>query len=988
MAEKARGQVTIAAVSDGVGIASSSVSYARSASYKSAPTSGWQSSPPQLTDAYPYLWTRTVLTLTDGTQQTAYSVSYKGEKGDGTYIYTAYATDVTDLDADGYTSKEPEGFSLTWFSGAVWMGVCVSDVSTQDNDYTNYAWSKIKGEQGDPGGKGDPGEKGADAVTLVATPGAVTFDTDENGSLSGASAQKVLITYSQGSLTGQVGLTIKSVTATGFTATPAFSGRVVTIDPTKIATQTVTVDGEEKAIARTQASVTVMAVTDGGTAWVTIPVSVNVAAYWGSVEQSNAELRSQYTSLNTKVGTLDSDYAELEQRTSVIEQTSEEISMKVYEPQTVRKNVLAGSAFRRHGDGGFDWTTPYAVTKLGGYGGVNAVRLCSTLSGVAKSISYAEAATKTGSQYTLSMLLYSASAGKSVKIVCGGNSYTEKIATAGVWTVWHRTFTATAQTTAISVTPTDAAYDIMVCRLMLRAGSYSGWTLSESDTAYVGGNMIDNALTLVVGGNLSGRGERSETGDGDGSYMATRSGESGKTNTLLNLKFTDIEPSQDYMFSFYAKNTALSGGQIAIEAQGYMALAELSNGRASTNTVEGGGGTLNGSVWFAPSDTWERYWLHLRTTADAPSAVWLYVGAQNSITACLKKPKLEKGMTMTDFTASQTDMVEDIALKDRLLPTGIDIDRKSITLTAEKTTVQLNDGTKVAVFDQDGLNADLITAKKLSTSGAEAHVEIADGLIEIFGKTCCNIRFGVNAEGYAVLSYYDNEGKWLYDLGPNKLDSSNNQGATLTAYTMADIADIAGVADGTVLMAEQTFIAGDDNMTCYVVVATYSAQFFGARLYATDNDEVDKNGGAHKGFCPAKGKVTQTIYRYTAGKLSNAYMTDTARGLTTAALAKEADGKWFTSDSVLAKNGALTNLAEGSFILKTDTVGVAVHPDASALDDGASYQWPAYSVRMYRFVGGLADIGKLYSDIVYTYSVGTVASAVSDEDEDENAAVD
>lgn len=33
-----------------------------------------------------------------------------------------------------------------------------------------------------------------------------------------------------------------------------------------------------------------------------------------------------------------------------------------------------------------------------------------------------------------------------------------------------------------------------------------------------------------------------------------------------------------------------------------------------------------------------------------------------------------------------------------------------------------------------------------------------------------NIRFGVNASGYAVLTYYDNNGNKLYDLGPQGID--------------------------------------------------------------------------------------------------------------------------------------------------------------------------------------------------------------------------
>lgn len=51
-----------------------------------------------------------------------------------------------------------------------------------------------------------------------------------------------------------------------------------------------------------------------------------------------------------------------------------------------------------------------------------------------------------------------------------------------------------------------------------------------------------------------------------------------------------------------------------------------------------------------------------------------------------------------------------------------------------------------------------------------AHVEIEGSEINIFGQTGArNIRFGVDPNGYIVLSYYDNDGTKLYDLGPNGL---------------------------------------------------------------------------------------------------------------------------------------------------------------------------------------------------------------------------
>ena len=47
-------------------------------------------------------------------------------------------------------------------------------------------------------------------------------------------------------------------------------------------------------------------------------------------------------------------------------------------------------------------------------------------------------------------------------------------------------------------------------------------------------------------------------------------------------------------------------------------------------------------------------------------------------------------------------------------------------------------------------------------------------------------------------------------------------------------------------------------------------------------------------------------------------MPDEDRGLTTEALAQQADGKYFTSETLLAKNGSLINLASGVYFFVGD----------------------------------------------------------------------
>ena len=65
---------------DGVGISSTTITYASSSSGTTAPTSGWTASVPNVTPGQ-YLWTKTVWTYTDNTNETGYSVARMGANG-------------------------------------------------------------------------------------------------------------------------------------------------------------------------------------------------------------------------------------------------------------------------------------------------------------------------------------------------------------------------------------------------------------------------------------------------------------------------------------------------------------------------------------------------------------------------------------------------------------------------------------------------------------------------------------------------------------------------------------------------------------------------------------------------------------------------------------------------------------------------------------------------------------------------------------------
>lgn len=179
---------------DGVGIRSTTITYAQGTSGTVAPTSGWSSQVPNV-PAGQFLWTKTVWTYTDNTNETGYSVSKigetgaKGDKGEqgpqgdrglqgpkgergpqglqgpqGTqgipgvkgadgktqYTHIAYADTVSG-----------GGFSQT-DTNKPYIGMYQDFNATDSRNPQDYRWSKWKGSDGRDG---IPGKAGADGRT-------------------------------------------------------------------------------------------------------------------------------------------------------------------------------------------------------------------------------------------------------------------------------------------------------------------------------------------------------------------------------------------------------------------------------------------------------------------------------------------------------------------------------------------------------------------------------------------------------------------------------------------------------------------------------------------------------------------------------------------------------------------------------------------------------------------------------------------------------
>ena len=71
----------------------------------------------------------------------------------------------------------------------------------------------------------------------------------------------------------------------------------------------------------------------------------------------------------------------------------------------------------------------------------------------------------------------------------------------------------------------------------------------------------------------------------------------------------------------------------------------------------------------------------------------------------------------------------------------------------------------------DEIDVDSLVAKHVKTANKGPRIIMSGSEMQVFGMgEHPNIIFGVDINGYAVLSYYSNEGELLYDLGPKGID--------------------------------------------------------------------------------------------------------------------------------------------------------------------------------------------------------------------------
>lgn len=841
-------------------------------------------------------------------------------------------------------------------------------------------------KDGAPGPQGKPGK---DAVSIIVEDAPLVFDTDDSGIVPVSISKVAKVKIMKGNL--NISNECSNINSRDDLCVNCKCGAIqkdgyieVSVSGSNIAKNDVIVDGVNQGqVSATSGYAVAQFVYAGVVYFVQVPFTVNVSKYMGSVKVTAKQYQSQFKALENDLK--ESNPTVLKAYTSTIKQAAREISLSVSEKSIGRRNLLVGSAFLRE-DNNCTISKDARIEINSGYQGTNCIHVID--------------ATEAGNPHYVGAYWDGSQGGRSIKIEKGKkytmscfyktNDINGEFWLEAIYTDKQENATRKGQAKYLSpnghtvkkvnewelfttvVDTTDAEYDYIafnfweacnviagqinawICRPMVEEGdTYNGWTLSQNDYDYVGGNLLEDTMALTRSSDNSNLQFASGLilfGKYEGCYgilyNKNNSAESQFTEAL-QYKFPTtatlsgqarIVKNQDYVFSFVAKGS----GNINVFLYGDSVHANV-----FTETCEGNvylDGRADGYTQLALTSTFKRYWVHWRIedyTGEGAEVIpdKVLIRVPGDTEAWVTKPKLEEGAQLTDYTERKTDLIDRATAK----AAGLEITSRGVTLYGEKIKVEntLSTGqtTTAALFKDGAINAALILAQMLTSQGHNGQmVRIADGLINIYGKAgTANIRFGLNSSGQAVLSYYDDNGNFLYDLGPAGIASLSKTDAKITSeqYIKAEDAGL------TTPLGENVDLPWVDTTKSW-----YTA--------TKDNNYILFVKGA-------TGKKT-TLYRYSAPRVNGKIVADSANGLSTYDLASAADGRTFTSRTMV-KNGALTNLADGVFLTGDATVydNTKLVP---AIKKGQFVQRPSFYVQTASFNAKFTTLGwfgRIYS---------------------------
>ena len=654
---------------------------------------------------------------------------------------------------------------------------------------------------------------GADAISILVEDAPLVFDTDDNGTVPVSVTKTAKVKVMKGNTNVTNDCTSESsrddLSSNCMSDVKKDEDNKcinVSIQGGWIVKNDVIVDGVNQGqVSATSGYAVAQFVYAGVVYFAQVPFSVNVAKFTGVVAFNNKQYESKFTEISNKFG---KDLADAESR---IKQTAREISLSVSEKTIGRRNLLIGSAARRQGEG---WAFMYGSYYNGlpvesieinsGHEGVNAIHCRTKQTGtnsyylcgfrwIGSYSSQGNIKIEKGKSYTLSFWAKAYNSGyvNFISELIWQGSATDNSRPAGY--TGPKGFSTTQQATKNNTwtlfkvnieVPSDASYeyvevnvfaratnyilqDAYICKPMLEEGDYNGWTLSQEDYDYVGGNLLDNTLSLDKSGTLYDvNGTLTPLGFGESTsiyksftyklkgtvYSFSQLPSSGNTygdtyyvsnaETCYRYNGSEfenvgndyyyevlawrkgkagafeafgLEANKDYVFSFMAKGT----GKLSVYFYNpdTNVFVESSLGVTENN--------VNGQANFQLTSDWKKYWVHWRPSDSSHKYVLLRLNRtiQSSagdapITDCyIAQPKLEAGAVVTEYTERKSDLVDKASLK----AAGVLIDSESVTLYGNQVHIRKDKNSTedtLLIDNETGkVSAGLINAQKVVAEG-------------------------------------------------------------------------------------------------------------------------------------------------------------------------------------------------------------------------------------------------------------------------------
>ena len=455
---------------------------------------------------------------------------------------------------------------------------------------------------------------------------------------------------------------------------------------------------------------------------------------------------------------------------------SRQIALEVSEITDVRRNMLMGTQFWKNI--GYD-ADGYRVNGSGAtlirrtadtINGHNSLEISSSsTSNTYGGIYFLNIPVEAGKSYTISVWAkrMSSSLGNGTSMIVHYKANSEQ--GSPTWQESQRLVT-TADTigkwvlTKKTITPKAGDYFVNVIFCLTSSGTiriaepmmeeseeYTAWSPSPRDYAYVMGNMLPDSDTLKIVSSGEGLtqvyGRTADTdeagiymskGTATATYVASNSSWTAGYRTLITMSKT-FSKGNSYILSFYARRTSAANDYagLCVNFGSNVLIAEHSTG-ISRFSEDQGSSPYSGYVKIKNvPNTWTRYWVHVITNDNVTLTPQIYIEVTggnvdssgnisgNTGTFLVKKPKLEYGAALTEWTTSTDDLAEEQTVANQLHKTGINITKGLIELNAENTIIDGNlhlKGVLVENYEdrtQDKLVVcDLAHGKSVSVSGA------------------------------------------------------------------------------------------------------------------------------------------------------------------------------------------------------------------------------------------------------------------------------